>query len=166
MIPEDPAKLKSEFCFHYIEDDNGHIPKCYEGVITYIPLECIVEDGIIKLFGKHSIYKTKCFDLKLNNHNYGIAFSVNCLNKHEDFKNKKLWRRTVDKEFLHKFFQNTDSNLAYLELEGDTPDVPNCPVFNVKLDILKNRRDYHVVNISTEIPLDIYALFISRLSDM
>lgn len=163
MIPTNPEKFKSEFSYHYIEDENGQTPKCYEGMISYIPLECKVEDGIIRLFGKQSIYKTKCFNLKFNNHNYGMLFELTCYNKHENFKNKTLWRRSVDKKFLHQ--KSSDNELLVLNLEGDAPEVPNCPVSIAKINLIKERNDFHAVEISIEFTLDTYDLFISRYSD-
>ena len=161
---KDPSKFKGEFTFHYIEDENGDQPKRYEGFRTVIPLECLVEEGTVKLFGEISPYKIKCYDLKYNNHNYGMYFAVKCRNKDENFSNKVLWRRAVDKNFLHEFFRDLSEDTT-MNLEGDIPEVPNCPASTIKINLVKDRRDYHTVDVSLEMSLDIYDLFISRYSD-
>ena len=168
MMPKDPSKFKGDFSYYYIEDENGEIPKCYEGTISHIPLECIVENNIIKLFGKTSIYKSKCFDLKLNNHNYGMWFCVSSTNNNENIKNKILWRRAVDKSFLHNLFtpikdpRDTKDSLLEINLHGDAPDVPNCPSSILTLNLKKEKRDFHVISVSLEISLSTYDLFILR----
>ena len=164
MMPKDPSKFKGDFSYYYIEDENGEIPKCYEGIISHIPLECVVENNIIKLFGKTSIYKSKCFNLRLNNHNYGMWFSISSTNNDENIKNKILWRRAVDKNFLHHLFskEDTKDSLLVISLHGDAPDVPNCPYSILTLNLHKEKRDFHVISASFEMSLSTYDLFISR----
>jgi hypothetical protein len=165
MIPKDPCKFKGEFYYHYIEDENGEIPKSYEGLTSHIPLETVVEDEMVKLFGKTSNYKSKCFDLKINNHNYGMWFCISCNNLNENVKNKILWRRSTNKEFLHSLFTNHESKELTLKLEGDAPEVANCPPSTLTLQLVKERRDFHVVSVSLELPLSLYDLFVSRYSE-
>lgn len=163
MIPKDPSKFKGDFSYYYIEDENGEIPKCYEGTISHIPLDCIVEHNSVKLFGKTSIYKSKCFDLKLNNHNYGMWFCISSVNNNENIKNKILWRRAVDKNFLHNIFSSMNDYI--ITLQGDAPDVPNCPSSTLTLNLQKEKRDFHVISVCIEISLSTYDLFISRFLD-
>ena len=165
MIPKDPSKFKSEFSYYYIEDENGEIPKCYEGIISHIPLECIVENNTIKLFGKLSPFKCKCFDLKINNHNYGMIFLITCNNTNENIKDKAIWRRSIDRVLLHDLFNDVKENEINVLLEGDAPEIANCPVSIATVKIVKNKRDYHINYISIEISLEMYDLFIQRYED-
>ena len=165
MIPKDPSKFKSEFSYYYIEDENGEIPKCYEGIISHIPLECIVEDNTVKLFGKVSSFKSKCFDLKVNNHNYGMIFLISCHNINSNVKDKLIWRRAIDKTLLHNLFEDTKDEVVNILFEGDAPEVPNCPISIATVKVIKNRRDYHVSYIEIEISLEVYDLFIQRYSE-
>ena len=168
MMPKDPSKFKGDFSYYYIEDENGEIPKCYEGTISHIPLECIVEDNIVKLHGRTSVYKTKCFDLKINNHNYGMMFLVSCNNINTNVKDKIIWRRAIDKNLLHNLFDKNDNSKdmeVNILLEGDAPEVPNCPISIAIIKLVKDRRDYHIINVLIEITLDVYDLFIQRYSE-
>lgn len=156
-----PNKFRSDFSFHYIEDENGKTPNCFEGIETIIPLECVVTNGTMKLFGKQSIYKTRCYNLKFNNHNYGMYFEIVCQNK--DYLGKVLWRRSLTREYLSNILSN--SNLNFITLEGDSPDVANANPFGVKIEIIRERSDIYAVNITAELDLETYNMFISRYLD-
>ena len=162
-MQNDPLKFKCDFAYHYMEDENGFIPKPSEGLVSYIPLEVIVEDNLIKFFGKPSIYKISCYDIKLNHHNYGMFFSIICRNVNETFKGKIPWRRAITKHFLHKFFSETDK--GEMTLEGDCPDVPNSLVSIAKLKLRKEKHDYKVESVSFEMTLEAYDQFIKQYTD-
>lgn len=157
-----PESFKSGLSFQYVEDETGTAPKRYEDIKCYIPLAAEVIGENLVLHGKPSPYKALCYDLKFNNHNYGMEFYVSCQNRDEKYKGKKLWRRVVDKKFLHQVFHE---DLSELSLVGDSPLIPNCPVAEVVLGLEKrSRNDYHCSNVSIQIPLTYFDLFVERFS--
>lgn len=163
-MDSDPLKFKGEFSFHYIEDDNGRSPPCYEGVTTYIPLLAsteIDEDGttVLLLSGIQSLFKPKCMDLRLNHHSYGMWFSVSCLHHDERFKDKVLWRRAVDKTYAQTL--STFDNVIILE--GDAPEVANCNASKLTLNLCKKKHSgLHIVSVELRMKLETYDQFIRR----
>lgn len=159
----DPHKFKGELTFYYIEDANGSAPKSFEHLKAYIPLECEVKEGNMTLFGRTSPYKAKCFDLKLNNHNYGIYFDVS--HQGEKYKDKIIWRRAVDSRFLSTFFQELCTDEIVATLHGDAPEVPNCPPSVAHLKCVREKHDFRVESFSLTISLDTFKLFCNRYEE-
>jgi hypothetical protein len=163
-MDSDPLKFKGEFSFHYIEDDNARVPPCYEGITTYIPLIPSIEtdvDGttVLLLSGRQSPFKPKCMDLRLNHHNYGMWFAVNCLHHDERFKDKVLWRRAVEKTFAQQLTAHETS----LTLLGDAPEVANSHVSVCTLNVVKQKHcGLHIVSVELRMKLDTYDQFIRR----
>ena len=159
--PIDPLTFCGELAFRYSEDDNGHIPKSYEGVISCIAVESEVSnDKLVTFHGKVSPYRSKCFDIQLNNHNYGLYFEVACNNSHETFKDKILWRRAIDSKTLHELLQSKTA--VQINLLGDAPEVPNCPASMLTLILRKDKNHIYVTSVSLEMSCSTYALFIKR----
>ena len=155
-----PESFRCGMFFHYIEDETGHAPKRYEDMEHYIPLEVEVEGDKLIIHGKPSLYKAACFDIKLNNHNYGMLFYILSQNKDDKYKNKKLWRRAVDRKFLQAFFHEPQETLS---LEGDSPEIPNSPIATVDFSLEKrSRNDYHCTKVYMEMPLTHFDLFVKR----
>jgi hypothetical protein len=153
-----PELFKSGLFFQYVEDETANAPMRYENIKNFIPLAAEVVGENLVLQGKPSPYKASCYDLKFNNHNYGMEFYIVCQNKDEKYKGKKLWRRVVDRKFLQQAFHE---DLSELVLDGDSPDIPNCPVSQIFLELEKrSRNDYHCVNVSIQIPLTYFDLFV------
>lgn len=154
MFPTDPAKFKGTFCFHYIEDENGHIPKPYEHLIGNIPLHVEVADDQVILSGKVSPYKADCYNLRINNHNYGLYLDVTCVNRNEQSKNKVIWRRVLSKKQL------VVDNV--MEVEGDAPDVPLCNPSTAQLTTVKRMSNVHIDSVRVVIDLKTYDQFVHR----
>lgn len=172
-MDNDPLKFRGEFSFHYMEDDNARYPPCYEGIATYIPLMPSIEeiDGVsmIKLSGKQSQFKPKCMNLRVNHHNYGMWFSVNCVHHDERFKDKVLWRRAVDKHFTHAL---NDGRLkgtselpenGVLKLHGDAPEVANSNESELTVRLVEQKhRNLHIDSVELLMRFDTYDQFIRR----
>lgn len=174
-IPTDPIHFKGELSYQYLEDESGRVPPCYSDKINYIPLETGFDDAnstTVWLHGRQSPYKAECLDLKLNHHNYGMLFCIRCQNKNDAVFNKIIWRRVVNKQFLHDHFKaqehhhQSDALLQTIELEGDATEVPNCLPSTVILTLKKkNKHDWKIDRVDYRISLDGYNQFIKRYQD-
>lgn len=156
----DPLKFKGEFSFHYIEDENGRAPPSYKELVCYIPLETSIDPDTsnIRFHGKQSQFKPACMNVKLNHHNFGILFSVECQNT--EMKNKVIWRRAVTRDWLHKHF-NTKP-IAPITLDGDAPEVPNALPSTATLTMEKDKIDWKATTFELHMSFDAYKQFISR----
>lgn len=175
-LPVDPRQFKGELTFHYIEDSNGHQPRSSEGLVGHIALLSVVENGALVLRGRTSPYKSSCFDVRLNNHNQGMLFTVTCKNRNDLVEGEDLWRRAVDSRSLHSFFTpafpffaSTGSakpeDEVIIQIKGDAPDVAYCPPSTMTVKTCKRKHDYHISEVELIISLETYALFIQRFQE-
>lgn len=171
-LPVNAQKFKGELTFHYVEDANGHQPKSSEGLVGHIALQSVVENGALILRGRTSPYKSACFDLRLNNHNYGMLFTVTCKNRNDLVADEQLWRSAVDSQCLHSFFyvqptsnKHKNEKEVILELQGDAPDVACCPYSTLTIKTSKRKHDYHITEVELVATLEAYDLFIKRFME-
>lgn len=164
MMPVDAHKFRAELTYFYLEDENGCAPRAYEHTHGCVPLAASVQDGVLILDGVVSPYKPQAFDLRFSNHSYGMLFQVNCHNQCEHVKEKIVWRRAVNREFMRTFFQTRLANEMVMHLQGDAPEVARCPATEAVLTVSKKGHDFHLHHFRLAIPLAVYDLFIERYS--
>lgn len=165
MVPVDAQKFRGELSYFYIEDENGCVPKAYEQTHGSITLATSVVDGNVVLDGVMSPYKPQCFNLRLSNHSYGMLFQVDCNNTNDLVKDKIVWRRAINREYVRKFFQSGLTNEMELHLVGDAPEVAHAPPVTATLTIVKLRHDFHLSRFRLVIPLAAYDVFIERYNE-
>lgn len=162
MVPTHPGDFRGVFAYCFLEEDNNRKPASY-AFEPKVPLQVSLEDGALVLRGRPSPFTLPCLNIPFTHHNYAMYFAVECTNANDKVNDKILWRRSVDRRFLHHFF-NHESKTT-LELEGDAPDVPLCDAAVVTMTLERRKHDYHLAEVVITIPLDYYNRFIERYNE-